>query len=125
MEETIILSWWQILLMIAGGVAILYVLFFVALGVAGFIYDKIDEWTGKKKEREDELHEFALNHFRGLIMEMSQKYDDRHGIRYCDEGSALNWFYQKYSTEELRAMDGESYNIMELYTEEELAKIAS
>lgn len=125
MGETITLTWWHMLLMFAGAMAILYVLFGAALCLAGFVSEKIDEWTGKKKERENEIHEFELNHFRGLLMELSQKYDDRHGIRYCDEGSALNWFYQKYSTEELRAMDEENYNIMELFTKEELAKIAS
>lgn len=125
MGETIALTWWHSLLMFAGAMAILYVLISVILEVMGTISDKIDEWTGKKKKRVDAFKEVHLSMLRNQLFDMSQQYDDRHGIRYGSEGSAFNWFFRKYSIEELRAMDESMYFVSKLFTDEEFAKMIS
>ena len=123
MGETIALTWWHSLLMFAGAMAILYVLISVILEAMGTISDKIDEWTGKKKKRVDAFKGIQLNLLRKQLFDMSQEYDDRHGIRYGSEGSAFNWFFKKYSYEELEAMDSSMYFVSELFTDEEFAKL--
>lgn len=86
MGETIALTWWHSLLMFAGAMAILYVLISVILEAMGTISDKIDKWTGKKQKRVDAFKGIQLNLLRKQLFDMSQEYDDRHGIRYGSEG---------------------------------------
>lgn len=124
MGETITLTWWHGLLMCAGGATILYMLIFAVIGIVVAISDKIDEWTGKKKERCDQWKGISINHFRNWSFEQSKNYDDRHGIAYNSEGSAFKWFFGKYSYKELWDMEDETYLISDMYTEEELLKVS-
>ena len=116
-----LLTWWQCLLML---IELCAVLVFMAYTVSVFTKACI---SGKKKSSRMKVANDKLDMLRTiriLIYEMCLEYDRRHGLEMEEKESSFNWFFNKYTLEELYAMDG-CYCLSDLYTEEELLKIGS
>lgn len=120
-----LLTWWRCLLMLIG---LCTVLVFMAYTIEALVsvFSKACI-SGKKKFSRMEVTNDKLDMLRTsrmLIYEMCLEYDRRHGLEMEEKESSFNWFFNKYTLEELYAMDG-CYCLSDLYTEEELLKIGS
>lgn len=120
---TATLPWWLFLIYLIITAAAVFILIMALLFVIIGTLWLIDELTGENKKRQEELKEFELQFFRNYLFNICKVYDDVLKIEYGSENSAFTWFYNKYSYEELLAIDSEKYELEELFTEEEIFRV--